>query len=363
MNGARLPRAHRALGFAALAALLAGGALSAPGGSLRLPARVEAGQTFSLIAADEAFTWTLRDGAAPRGGGIVTREGLRFERGELGSLRLSEGRETGARVAAGAPLARRGSGRAARRVAELEATREALAHQAALLQAGGRPADVEQARRQLVLAQARRAEGSAEVERLSKLATAGALGAAELETARLRDQVLARGVEVAMAGLSVARAPAHPEAISAVEAQIAAVDARLDEARALLSEDLLASPVDGLLELGGRTLAGQDVVLQVYGLGEVYAHLPLPEAAAGRVVAGDPVVFSTNAAPGAVLAGEVVEIAPAATPTPEGQVFWASARIEDPEGRLRPGAIGVARVEPSGDGGGAMAWLRREISQ
>lgn len=339
MTGGARSRPRRLLGIAALFTLLVGAATVPTWGTSRQIALVEASDTFQVVA-EGSGSWSaiLTDGRPARGGTIRSQRVLSMDRADLVELSLAPGLMTGQRVTAGEALGRLRAPRAERRLAEARAERDALAARRELLAAGGRAADVAVADKAVRVARAEHAAWLPEVERLRTLVANGAASEAELQTAELQAEVLAAQVSLARAELEATRSPARPEALSEVDAEIAAVEAALIEAEELAGE-LLTSPIDGVLELGGTSW-----LLRIYALDVVYLRIPIPEHHRNRLKLGAPVVFTSPAAPGR-FEGEIVDISVDAGTLPTGtRVFWASAEVDNQAMLLRSGMSGQVEV-------------------
>jgi len=336
--------ARTAAGIAAIAILLLLAFLLPRWGGLRLRAVVEAGHTFNLAAIGRgSYEWTLRDGRPARGQGIVRQRVLRFERSDLVELELIPELVNGQAVTQGQQLARFRSPRTERRLAEIKAQRESLEAERALLAAGGRPEEVREAQAALDLAEAAWEGEVPQLERIRALAEDGLVTEAELEAALLQDEILRMEIELARAALAVTRSSARPEALAALDAEVASLDARLDELNGLLDENRIECPIDGIIEIGGNRN-----VFRVYDIEEVYLRIPVPEADRERVAIGDRVRFSTPAYPRTWFVGELVDVGHNAINLNGVQIFWTSARIENPDHELRSGMTGIVRMDLRG---------------
>lgn len=349
--------ARLALGVAAIAVLLAL-AVSLPAWShARHMAVVEASRTFSLTSVSPgSHEWSLRDGLPARGQALVRQRVLQFERSDLVEMDLEPGLSTGDEIAEGQVLARVQSPRDRRRLEEFRSLQRELEAQKALLRAGARPEEVEAARRELALARAAWEGAQPQLSRARSLSAEGVLSETELEGQEVQDRLLALQVEVAQAALDVARASARPEAIEAVEAQMDAVAAQIAELEARMSGEEIRSPIAGLLELGGNR-----VVLRVYALDPVYLRIPLPQADRHAVSTGTAVEFTTAAVPQQVFRGEIVDVGEDASDLNGVQVFWASARVENPDRLLRSGMTGIVRMPMASASRSFPGWLRDVI--
>jgi HlyD family secretion protein len=311
--------------------------------SVRQPAVVEASQTFR-ITSDESgrYLWSLEDGRRAQGNAVVHQRVIAFSRDDMVELQVTPRLQSGALVTAGQRLAEIQSAAAANGVAALRAQREAVAAERALLAAGGRPEEVAEAARRVSVADANRAAYLPEVERLRALRTSGAVSAAEVQAAELLDEVRRVESDLARASLAVARSSARPEALAALDAKISALDARIAELDERLADTALASPVDGILEIGGGT-----TLLAVYDLNDAYLRFAIPEAQRSSVVVGDHVSFQTPSVPGESFEASVVEIAEVATVLTGRTVFLATALADNPTLALHAGMSGEVRVSPA----------------
>ncbi|MFH1467528.1 MAG: efflux RND transporter periplasmic adaptor subunit [Pseudomonadota bacterium] len=344
---------RRIAGMLALGALLLMALFIPRWGGLREKALVDADQTFRLASlAEGSYSWSLRKGWPAEGEALVREQVLQPERADLVELEINPELQPGQVVEQGQVVAWLRSGRDARLQAEIASLRAELDAQRALLTAGGRPEEVEQARQQVRLAQAAWDGQQPELARVRALHAEGAASDAELEAAEVRDRLLAVELQVAQARQRVAGSSARPEALAAVDAQMAALDARAAELEARLAGETVRSPITGLLEMGGRRM-----VLRIYDLDPVYLRLVVPERERHHVEVGTPVRFASPAVVRTEFSGTVVDIGEDADTVNGAQVFWVSVEVPNPDLALRSGMSGVARIElGSSDGPFAALW-------
>ncbi len=326
-------------------------------GGLRQKAIVEAEHTFRLGALSEGqHQWSLRSGWAAEGEALVREQLLQMERSDLVELEINPALSPGDAVEKGQVVAWLRSPRDRRRLQEVQALRDELVAQQALLQAGQSAEEVAEARQRLELARATWEGHQPQLERARRLAQEDALSTAELETAEVQDELLRLEVDVARAALDVARASARPEAIDAVSARIAAAEARMGELEDRLYGQTIRSPIAGMLEMGGRR-----VVLRVYDLDPVYLRMAIPEADRHRVRVGAPLRFHSPAVTDTEFQGQVVDISEDAAGLNGAQVFWVSAEVPNPDLALRSGMSGVVRVDLEGSRRGFLSSVWSEI--
>jgi hypothetical protein len=346
-----------ALGGAAVAALFLLSLVLPRWGGVRDRAVVEAGRTFVLMSPNPGgFTWNLLD-ARPAGNQTpVLHRHVQFDRAELVELTLAPDLATGTTVVAGQQLAVIGSPALVRRLNELKAERDGLVAELALLRAGGRPEEVAEAERRLELAEARRVGERANLERTRSLRQEGLASDTDLEMAQLRDESLRLDVELAKAQLAAVRGVARPEALEVLDAQIAGLDARLSELETMSEAYLIRTPIPGILELGGAT-----EIVRVHDLDTVYLRIPILQGARYRIDVGNRVLFRTPACPGKRFEGAIVDVGEHAINLNGRQIFWGSARVDNPEHLLRAGMTGSVVIDAEGSGPGLIRSLWREI--
>lgn len=336
--------------FASVALLLLVALFAQDWGGVRANALVEAAHTFTIEVVDVGqYRWTLASGRPARGNTVLRQRSVVFDRADLVEIRLADGLGTGDAVAADQVLALLHSVQASRGLEELRAERARLESERALLAAGGTVQEVREAESRIRLAEALRESGRPDLERLRALAGSGVAPQAELQTAELLDQVRRLEIDLARAQLDVARGGARDEALAAIDAEIRAVDAEIAQLEDLIAGERVASPVAGVLELGGDPLwPGVGPLLRVYDLTTVYLRVPIPEADRFLVTVGDVVRFEPAALPGTTVSGTLVEIGGDAAPLAGRQVFWASVEVANADGRLRPGMSGTAHLDVQG---------------
>jgi HlyD family secretion protein len=319
---------------------------------------VEAGQTFTLMSVEAGqYRTTLQDGRPARGAGLVEERQVVFARSDLIRLTPRPGLATGDLVTPATPLADLETPSASARLAELEAERDALVHQRALLEAGGRAEEAALAARELRRAEAARDGLLPARERARTAHAQGAISDADREAAEMAFSLAEAEVEVARANLALQRASARPEALAEVDARVAALEARVEEARTQVAGEVVVSPIRGVLELGGKS-----AVMRVYDLDRVYLRVPIPEGARNRLAVGAPVEFLSTAIPDLVFRGEIVDLSEDASALNGVQVFWGSVEVANPDGLLRSGMSGSATIALDGEGLGLVGQLWREVS-
>ena len=132
--------------------------------------------------------------------------------------------------------------------------------------------------------------------------------------------------------------------------EVANAKAAVDEIKANIAYLNISSPIDGIVtaravEPGAVVVAGQ-TVLSLINLNTVYLRGYVPEGQLGRVRVGQKTKVYLDSAPNKAIEGQVIEIDPVASFTPENiyfrddrikQVFGIKVSISRPGGFAKPG--------------------------
>jgi len=297
---------------------------------------VRASHTFSLSSDGPGrYMWAVTDGSGAGDESVVEQRLLQFDRADRFELHLTEGLVDGSIVSEGDILATFGSVQAPQRAATLEAERAVVLAKLELLQEGGHPDRIREARSEVTLAQALLDGESAQLERTRGLAVDGVVSAEELDLAELQGAVRSLELALAQSELAVARDDARPQELAAAQAELQAVDAKISAVARIVEANQITAPFTGVLSLG---LIGN--VITVHDISELYILVPLPETELGRLNVGDSLSFQGSTTTSA----EVVAVSGFATPYMQQQVFWVSARLQETAG-LAPGVSGTVRSE------------------
>lgn len=191
---------------------------------------------------------------------------------------------------------------------------------------GARPQEIARARADVDQAQERMKNAELERSRLKKLLDDGLVARSQYDTADTEAQVARARFRSAEQMLSLVKAGPKPETIAAMWAQVREAEASLqraqsqvvqaradvDYARAVLKTTVLESTVDGkvtrkLVEPGEAVDIGMPLLI-VADVGRTLVKAEVDETDAGKLTVGQPAEVTTDAYPGRVFRGTVVEI-------------------------------------------------------
>jgi hypothetical protein len=335
----RSPR-RTILALAAIAALI-GLAITAPFSTgFNGYGLVRASHTFSLSSDGPGrYLWAITSGSVAGDESVVEQRLLQFDRADRFELQLVEGLTDGSTINEGELLATFGSVQAPQRAATLEAERAVVLAKLELLQEGGHPDRIREARSEVALAQALLDGETAQLERTRGLAGDGVVSTEELDLAELEGAVRSLELALAQAELAVARDDARPQQLAAAEAELQAVETKIAAINQIVAANQITAPFTGVLSLG---LNGNIVTL--HDTGELYLRIPLPVSDRALLGVGDTVSFEGPS----TMPAEVVAVSSFASLYMLQQVFWVSARLGGTAG-LAPGVIGAVVVEETVD--------------
>lgn len=331
---------HAGLGVLALFAIVAITVWVPSWGRLRLPALVRGEQVFGIASLEPGrYLCGLRSNREAGASTLVRQRLLEFERSDLVELELDPAIITGAEITAGQRVASVRSLRNEQLLQQVEAERDALVAQRALLKAGGLPAEVEAAHTRVAVARAEHEATLIELERGQALTAAGLISDLEFDVLVSDEQVRRLEVTSSLAEVEVARNAARPEAISSVDAEIAALEARLAELTRLVDARVVRSPIAGVVRLGAI-----DSEVEVHSVNTVYLAIPVPGEKRALAEPGTEVRFVGDGPDGPMGVGKVVAVDTEITVVNGRPMIWVSAEIDNSSRSLAPGMTGIAEI-------------------
>lgn len=184
--------------------------------------------------------------------------------------------------------------------------------------------------------EAEMARAERDLARIEQLATRASAGESELDQARTDVQ-------------------SRKAQLSEAQATLRTSEAELDLARRALEDMTIRAPFEGrvvakLTEEGQWVSQGAGLVT-IVSLTQLEARADIPERSVGALQTGDGSIELKIPALGMRLKGELVHIVPEADSL--SRLFPIRIRVDDPEGRLRPG-MSLTAVVPTGESGPAL---------
>lgn len=207
---------------------------------------------------------------------------------------------------------------------------------------------------QLAVSEGDRVQKGQLLARVDPTAVRDAVSQAEAQRAQAKAQLAASGLKLERAERAFKAGVAAGQEVddarsqdAAARSAVQAAEAALSTARNQLARSELRAPFDGtvahLFAAAGEPVEGNGkplVEVADTGVLELHAHFPASEAA--RLRPGDAAEVSVEGAPQTAHPGQVVAIAPTVDPA-TGTVV-ARVRVANPDGALKAGAAGRARI-------------------
>jgi multidrug resistance efflux pump len=164
--------------------------------------------------------------------------------------------------------------------------------------------------------------------------------------------VATTAVEEAEGKLKVVVAGNRPEAIEAMEAEVARLEARRGYVQEQLRLTAITSPAAGVIatprlrEKIGEQVAKGDLIGEVYEIEHVTPEISVSEKEIGDVKPGQEVILRARAHPETTFSGKVKAISPrgADSEGPERKVFRVMVEMPDAAGLLKPEMTGNAKI-------------------
>jgi HlyD family secretion protein len=202
------------------------------------------------------------------------------------------------------------------------------------------------AKGQVDSAQSALASATAQVKTAEKQVSALRLKASsDIAASRARyNQALA---SVQVANSNTAQEPAYQANLDALQASLNVAIAQRKQAEARRSYTVLKSPIEGTVTARnmdpGSLATPSTPILSIQFLRWVFLTTTIPVEHSSEVHNGMPVHFTVDALPGREFSGTITAINPAADD--QSRQFTVKAKIENPDGALRPGMFATVHIE------------------
>jgi multidrug resistance efflux pump len=173
----------------------------------------------------------------------------------------------------------------------------------------------------------------------------------DLSETRKQSAIAQKEVAEAEGKLRVLRAGARPEAVEALEAEIARLEIERQYSKQQLDRVQVVSPAAGVVttsrteEKVGQHVNKGDLIVEVYELQRVTPEVEIPENEIGDIQVDQPVLLKARAYPEKTFAGRVAAIAPTAQADPlQRKVVRVTVQMDQADGLLKPEMTGNAKI-------------------
>lgn len=197
-------------------------------------------------------------------------------------------------------------------------------------------------------AQAQAKLAAADAQRYANLIATGDVSKSAYEKARTQQETAEAQANAAKQQYEGAANTARQsyEGVSTSQASLASVQAQLAQAQKALADTTIRAPFDGYITArpvaAGEYVALTNKIATVVRIGTLKLQLQSPEQRASAVKLGMTVVARVAAFATRDFNGKVTAINPSVDPN--SRVFVLEAKFANPDGALKPGMFGTARV-------------------
>jgi putative peptide zinc metalloprotease protein len=170
------------------------------------------------------------------------------------------------------------------------------------------------------------------------------------ERAERDRQLKAKALTEAQSELKILLAGSRKEAIEAVAANVAKLKEKLNILKQQLDQLLIRSPIDGVVStpyLKNRTgeyLEKGKMLCQIVDDRHVNVDIPVAEKEIADVAPGYLIILKVNAFPKQTFMARVKSISPIAIPEAKERKLVIRGELANPDGRLKVGMTGVAKI-------------------
>ncbi|MFC4250999.1 efflux RND transporter periplasmic adaptor subunit [Sinimarinibacterium flocculans] len=254
-------------------------------------------------------------------------------------------------VAAGQVIARLDDSAQRARVAVSEAELARLEAELAIVRMGAREEEIELARSKVETAKAAAELAERSAARVAVAFRGKSVTPQEYERAQGAAEVARQQLLEAQRALALIESPALAERIQSIEAEKRRIQAELEYARQELAYTRIKVPIAGRIvssELQfarGHYLNRGDPLAVVEDTATLYADIRIPESSIGETAIDADASLKPWAFPHTSFDGRVRAIAPAADDDTYGKIIRVQVELQDPDGRLRTGMTGNAKVD------------------
>ncbi len=293
-------------------------------------------ESLSLTSSDPGYVELILD----RGSGEKGVQRFNLTGSDLSVLSINPMVKEGDIVRSGDLLARISSAETQAELSESRANLDKVTSQLELLRKGPRPDEISQVDDLIRQADMKLKKSDYDLHRAEELGAKGAITRDDLENARTSNQVLKSQLDFYKKQKKLLKDGARPEEIEIAEAEIRAMQAKIDRLESNLAANNIQSPINGIVT---AVKAGSDIVM-VARVDTMRVRIPVPEKEISPIVPGRTVKLKTRSYPGVTFSGEVTKIA---GQTDQGElepIFVVTAEIPNPEGLIKPGMTGHAKI-------------------
>lgn len=257
----------------------------------------------------------------------------------------------GDRVKAGDPVARLDSTPFELERAKAAAALERAKADLALLEAGPRPEEIARAESKVAVARMKAEAAAKSLERNQDLHKRGMLSLELLEAAERAHDVAVSEQAQTESEVALLKAGSRKEEVDGARAKVREAEHALAQAEYRLSRTTMKAPIAGTVvtqdpgALAGKYVEAGIEVCEIAVLDRLVAEIEVPEKELADVKRGARVSLKAASLPGETFGGEAGSLAPVLDERGGIRIARVRCVVTDPDGRLRPGMTGEARID------------------
>ncbi len=298
-----------------------------------------------LIYPIESLTVTSSDPTSvemmlDRGSGEKSVQRLNLSGLDLDVLSIDPQVNEGDAVVTGQLIAKIGSTESVAQLAESRANLNRAKSQLELLKKGPRPEEISQTEDLIEQVKMKIEKSKSDLARSVELSAKGMIPAQQLESDRTSNEILKSELSFYQNQKRLQENGARPEEISIAEADIAAIQAKIDRLEHQLAANNICAPFNGTV----TALRADSNLITLARTDTMRIKIFVPEKEISPIKIGQPVKLKVMGYPGETLDGIVTKISGQTEQDNVQQVFIVTAKAPNTLGLMKPGMTGRAKI-------------------
>ena len=225
-------------------------------------------------------------------------------------------------------------------LAESRANLDRAQSQLQILKEGPRPEEIAQTQDLIEQVQMKIRKSDATLSRSNELAAKEMIPKEKLEDDKTSNDVLKSELDFYMKQKRLLKQGARPEELAMAEADIRAIQAKIDRLEKHLAATNITSPIDGMVTSADMSKN----ILIVSRVDSVRVRIPVPEKEISPVRVGQPIKLKTRGYPGVTFAGVVTRISGQTETGGLQPIFVVTGEAHNSQMLMKPGMTGHAKI-------------------
>jgi multidrug efflux pump subunit AcrA (membrane-fusion protein) len=284
--------------------------------------------------------------ALDRGSGEKSVQQLNLAGTDLDVLSIRPEVKEGDQVKAGQLIAQVSSSESEGQLSESRANLERAQSQLQLLKNGPRPEEIAQTDDLIEQVRMKLDKSTSDLARSEELMQKGMIPQAQLDSDRTANEVLKSELSFYQKQKRLQKEGARPEEIAIAEADIKAIQAKIDRLESQLAANKIYAPFGGSVV----SLQADSNILTLARTDTMRVRIPVSEKEIGPIKVGQIVILKARGYPGETFEGVVTKISGQSEAGgvqsygSAGPVFVITANVANTKGLMKPGMTGRAKI-------------------